>query len=191
MKSILLAFIPVFVAVDPIGVLPVYISLTQGMSVAEKRSVIVQSMLTAAGLAVGFLFLGRAVFDLLGITVGDFLVAGGAILFCIAIIDIITSERERRRPGEALGIVPLGTPLVAGPALLTTTLLLVDQHGFAATLIAVVANLLITGALFWGSRWVLALLGEPGTRALSKLTNLFLAAIAVMMVRRGLILYLG
>ncbi len=191
MNDFLLAFIPVFVAVDPIGVLPVYISLTRDMAVAEKRRVIVQSMLTAAGLTIGFVFLGRAVFSLLGITVGDFLVAGGAILFCIAIIDIITSERERRKPGEELGIVPLGTPLVAGPALLTTTLLLVDQHGVPATVIAVVANLLITGALFWASRWVLALLGEPGTRALSKLTNLFLAAIAVMMVRRGLMMYLG
>ena len=191
MNDFLLAFIPVFVAVDPIGVLPIYISLTHDMAAPEKRRVIVQSMLTAAGLTIGFVFLGRAVFSLLGITVGDFLVAGGAILFCIAIIDIITSERERRKPGEELGIVPLGTPLVAGPALLTTTLLLVDQHGVPATVIAVVANLLITGALFWASRWVLALLGEPGTRALSKLTNLFLAAIAVMMVRRGLMMYLG
>jgi multiple antibiotic resistance protein len=191
MKDLLLALIPVFVAVDPIGVLPVYISLTSEMTTPQKRRVIVQSMLTAAGLAIGFLFLGRAVFALLGITVGDFLVAGGAILFCIAIMDIVTSERERRRPGGELGVVPLGTPLVAGPALLTTTLLVVEQHGLPATLAAVVINLLLTGSLFWASGWVLALLGEPGTRALSKLTNLLLAAIAVMMVRRGLTMVLA
>ncbi len=191
MKNFLLAFIPVFVAVDPVGVLPIYISLTKDMPPADKRRVIVQSMATAAGLTIGFLFLGRAVFALLGITVGDFLVAGGAILFCIAIMDIVSPEKQGRLPGESLGIVPLGTPLVAGPALLATTLLLVDQHGVAATLVAVVANLLITGGLFWASRWVIALLGEPGTRALSKVTNLLLAAIAVMMVRRGLMPYLS
>ena len=191
MKNFLLAFIPVFVAVDPVGVLPIYISLTQDMTAGDKRRVIVQSMATAGGLAIGFLFLGRAIFALLGITVGDFLVAGGAILFCIAIMDLISSEKAGRLPGDALGIVPLGTPLVAGPALLTTTLLLVDQRGVAATLAAVVANLLITGGLFSASRWVIALLGEPGTRALSKVTNLLLAAIGVMMVRRGLMQYLS
>ncbi len=191
MKSLLLAFIPVFVAVDPIGVLPIYISLTRDMSAVERRRVIVQSISTAAGLAIGFLFLGRALFAFLGISVGDFLVAGGAILFCIAIMDLLTTEKAGRLPGDALGIVPLGTPLVAGPALLTTTLLLVQQHGLAITLVAVVANLLITGCLFFGSRWVITLLGEPGTRALSKVTNLFLAAIGVMMVRRGLMQYLG
>ena len=88
-KDILLAFIPVFVAVDAIGVLPIFVSLTAGLKPKEKSKIILQSMLTAICLAVFFIFLGKAVFKLLGITIGDFMIAGGAILFCIAIIDIV------------------------------------------------------------------------------------------------------
>ena len=84
MHSFLLVFIPIFVAVDAIGLLPIFISLTQGLEQKTKQKVIGESILTALGLSIGFIFLGRAVFKLLGITVGDFMVAGGLVLFCIA-----------------------------------------------------------------------------------------------------------
>jgi small neutral amino acid transporter SnatA (MarC family) len=77
LRNILLAFIPLFAAVDAVGLLPVFVSLTQGMQEAEKRRVIYQSTLTGGLLAVGFVFLGRAIFRFLGIAMGDFLIAGG------------------------------------------------------------------------------------------------------------------
>jgi multiple antibiotic resistance protein len=88
-RNILLSFISIFVAVDAIGVLPIFVSLTEGIERSERAKIIVQSMLTALCLAVGFIFLGKVVFRILGITIGDFMVAGGAILFCLAITDII------------------------------------------------------------------------------------------------------
>src|SRR5512136_2086218 len=90
LKDILLSFIPLFVAVDAIGVLPIFVSLTEGLDKQQKNKIIVQSMVTAFLLAVGFILVGKLVFRLLGITIGDFMVAGGALLFCFAIIDLMT-----------------------------------------------------------------------------------------------------
>lgn len=126
-RNLLLAFIPVFVAVDAIGTLPIYISLTEKMERAEKRRVLVESLVTALCLAVGFIFLGKLIFRFLGITVGDFMVAGGVVLFCIAILDIMGSQGDRRISQKQLGVVPLGTPLLAGPALLATSLLIIEE----------------------------------------------------------------
>ena len=186
-EKIFLAFIPVFVAVDAIGVLPIYVSLTTNLTSPERGKIILQSMLTAFGIAVGFVFLGKAIFAVLGIAMGDFMIAGGAVLFSLAIIDIIRTEKTRRRPGRELGIVPLGTPLIAGPAVLTTSLIIIEQFGILPTLIAVTLNVAVAGAVFASAGILIKILGEPGTKALSKITSLFLAAIAVMMIRKGIL----
>jgi len=185
-KNILLAFIPIFVAVDAIGVLPIFASLTQGLGQKEKTKIILQSMVTASCLAIGFIFLGNAVFRFLGITVSDFMIAGGVVLFCIAITDIINPVKKRRIPSEDLGSVPLGTPLIVGPAVLTTSLMIISHYGMSATLIAVLVNVLLAGLIFSVTESLTKVLGESGSKALSKITSLLLAAIAVMMIRKGL-----
>jgi multiple antibiotic resistance protein len=190
-RNTLLAFIPVFVAVDVIGVIPIFIGFTLEMPDSRKRKVILRSMATAGALALAFVFLGKAIFRFLGIEIYDFMIAGGAVLFCIAILDIISAEKKRRAPGEELAVVPLGTPLLAGPALLTTSLLMVETYGLAATLISVVANILIAGCVLAFSGTLMKLMGEAGAKALSKVTSLFLAAIAVMLIRKGILQLLG
>ncbi len=186
LTNILLSFIPVFVAIDAVSLLPILTSLTQGLTLKQRNRIIVKSMITAACLALGFMLVGRIVFGLLGIELGDFMIAGGTILFCIAIIDIVNPTRDSRGPGEDFGVVPLGTPLIAGPALLTTSLLMVDQHGLAATVISIVANIALAGLIFRSAAILTRILGDAGTKALSKVSSLFLAAIAVMLVRKGL-----
>jgi multiple antibiotic resistance protein len=190
LKNILLAFIPIFVAVDAIGVLPIFVALTAGAEPETKKRIIVQSMATALGLAIGFVLLGKAVFRLLGITVSDFMIAGGAILFSLAIIDIINPVKRRRMSDEQLGVVPLGTPLLVGPAVLTTCLLVIPQHGMLATVVAVAANILLAGLVLKSCDGLIRMLGEAGTRALSKVTSLLLAAIAVMLIRKGVFMLL-
>jgi multiple antibiotic resistance protein len=185
-RNILLSFIPVFVAVDAIGVLPILTSLTEGLDERQKDRIIVQSMLTAACLAVGFIFLGKLVFRVLGIALGDFMIAGGAILFCLAIIDIVNPVKERRKPAEDLGVVPLGTPLIAGPAVLTTSMLSVSEYGLIATVVSVVVNILLAGLIFRSSLLLIGILGEAGAKAMSKVASLLLAAIAIMLIRKGL-----
>jgi len=144
-------------------------------------------MITATGLAVFFVFLGRAVFNFLGISVADFMIAGGAILFSIAIIDIINPGKKRRIPSKELGAVPLGTPLIVGPAVLTTSLMIISEFGTTITLFSVIINVLLAGLIFSLSGFLIRILGEAGSKALSKVTSLLLAAIAVMMIRKGII----
>jgi multiple antibiotic resistance protein len=190
-RDILLSFIPIFVAVDAVGVLPIFVSLTEGIQRSERAKIIIQSMLTALCLAVGFIFLGKAVFRILGITIGDFMVAGGAILFCLAITDIINPVKKRRIPTEQLGAVPLGTPLIVGPAVLTTCLVIIPEYGLLATLISVMVNILLAGMIFESSSVLMKVLGEAGSKALSKIMSLMLAAIAVMLTRKGIAQILG
>jgi multiple antibiotic resistance protein len=186
LRNISLSFIPIFVAVDAIGVLPILTSLTEGLDERQKDRIIVQSMLTAACLAVGFIFLGKLVFRVLGIALGDFMIAGGAILFSLAIIDIVNPVKERRKPAEDLGVVPLGTPLIAGPAVLTTSMLSVSEYGLIATVVSVVVNILLAGLIFRSSLLLIGILGEAGAKAMSKVASLLLAAIAIMLIRKGL-----
>jgi multiple antibiotic resistance protein len=187
LNDILLVFIPMFFTVDPIGILPVFASLTQGLTPQEKREIIFQSLITASLVAIGFIFLGKVIFHFLGITMGDFMVAGGVILFCLAMVDLTSQGETRRGVASELGAVPIGTPLVVGPAVLTISLMLVSVHGLVITLIALFLNIAIVGIVFIFSDNLMRLLGPSGSRALSKVMMLLLAAIGVMMVRRGII----
>jgi multiple antibiotic resistance protein len=187
LTNIALSFIPLFVAVDAIGLLPLFVSLTAGLGPKDKDRVIVQSLVTASGLAVAFILVGKAVFHLLGITIGDFMIAGGVILFAIALTDLINPAQRRRSASVTeLGVVPLGTPMIVGPAVLTTCLVIIPQYGMVPTIISMLLNLILTGLFLKTSSRVVAVLGDAGTKALSKVVSLLLAAIAVMLIRRGL-----
>ena len=186
LKNICLSFIPLFVAVDAIGLLPLFVSLTDGLKPREKDRVIVQSIVTASGLALGFILIGKAVFQVLGITIGDFMIAGGVILFGIAITDLINPAQRKRASSNEVGVVPLGTPMIVGPAVLTTCLVIIPEYGLVPTMISMLLNLLLAGLLLKVSSRLVAVLGDAGTKALSKIISLLLAAIAVMLIRRGL-----
>ena len=186
MHPFLLSFIPIFVAVDVFGVLPVFISLTQGISEKEKLQVLKQSVITALAVAISFVFIGKAIFNYLGITVEDFLIAGGIILFVLALVDLLFPTKQRRT-SPSLGVVPLGMPLIVGPAVLTTSLICIDSYGFVPTLLSIIVNISIAGVVFYLSNFLIRLLGDAGTRVISKISSLFLAAIGIMMVRKGII----
>ncbi len=186
--QICLAFIPMFFAFDALGILAVFAGLTQGLSAAEKHTTIVQSLWTATLLAVSFIFLGKIVLNYLGISIGDFMVAGGMILFCLAMMDLTSrTAASRRVKNPELGVVPFGTPLIVGPAVLTMALMFMNQFGWFVTLVAVVGNLVIVALVFFNADRLIRLIGASGAKALSKVMYLLLAAIGVMMVRKGVI----
>ena len=186
LRSFWLCFVPLFVAVDAIGVLPMFMSLTEGLESPTLRRVIYQSVVTATVVGVSFLVVGKAILELLGITVGDFMVAGGSLLFVISVSDLLRAEKVQRRVDpEGLGAVPLGVPLITGPAVLTTSILLLNEHGIVVTAAALVPNVLIAGIVFYFAEAINRGLGNAGAKTASKIASLLLAAIAVMMVRKG------
>ena len=188
MNDFWLCFVPLFVAVDALGVLPMFMSLTEGLSEAKRRRIVMQSVVTAAIVALTFLAIGTWMLNLLGITVSDFMIAGGVLLFVISMRDLLVVEKSRNLVDlDSLGAVPIGVPLITGPAVLTTSILLLHEHGLSHTALALVINILIAGLVFLFSEAIFRLLGKAGAKTVSKLAGLLLAAIGVMMVRRGVV----
>ncbi len=187
LSKFLQAFIPIFVAIDPVGLAAIFLGLGRGLPLAARQKVARQATLTGGGVALLFLFLGQSIFVALGITVQDFQVAGGLILFILAAREIALSgsARRERLPAD-FGVVPLGMPLIAGPALITTLLVLTRSHGLPFTVAALAVNLGLVVLTFAGSDFLGRTVGATGLRAVSKVIALLLAAIAVNMIRRGL-----
>ena len=186
MKAFWLCFVPLFVAVDAIGVLPMFMGFTHGMEADKIKRIIYQSVITATMVALAFLAVGTVILRLLGITVADFMVAGGILLFVISMSDLLTTEKAQRKiDADSLGAVPLGVPLITGPAVLTTSILLMNEHGIVTTAAAIIINILIAGTVFLLSKPISRFLGDSGSKTVSKIASLLLAAIAVMIVRRG------
>jgi multiple antibiotic resistance protein len=180
-----LAFVPSFVAVDAIGMIPVYLGLTEGLSPKERSKNLQDSVLTALFVALAFLFVGKVIFVWLGVTISDFLVAGGAVLFIISIRDLLAANKSARVPGEKMGVVPLAVPLIVGPAVFATSLILLDTYGIGPAVFSIVTNVLLCGIILHFSDRLSALLGPAGSQTLSKISSLLLAAIGVMLMRRG------
>ena len=185
-----LTFVPLFVAMDAIGLLPILISITQDMQAKERRKTILYAALTALILGLAFVAVGKGIFVFLGIDVADFLVAGGLILFLLAAKDLVTGkmiETQASVGSDMIGVVPLGTPLIVGPAVLTTLLILIDLYSLVIVLVSFIINLLIAWVLLSQANRVVAFLGQGGVKAISKVVSLFLAAIAVKMIREGVL----
>jgi multiple antibiotic resistance protein len=186
-----ICFVPLFVAVDALGLLPIFMGLTYGLEKSKINRIIWQSIITATIVALIFLAIGKIVLSLLNITVADFMIAGGILLFVISLNDLLAAEKSPQSiDSESLGAVPLGVPLIVGPAVLTTIILLVNENGLIPTVSATVVNIFIAGIVFRLSDPINRVLGKSGTRTISKLSSLILAAIAVMMVRKGITIYL-
>ncbi len=186
-NAFLLSFIPLFVAMDSPGTLALFVGMTDGMKKQERKKVVRQSIVTAFLVTAGFVLVGKAIFSALGILVEDFMIAGGGLLLIIATADIVRAgEKRTAADHHTFGVVPLGTPIIAGPAVLTATLVLQGDHGYVAVLAALVANLLIAWAIFSQSERIIRLIGVNGSRAFAKVASLILAAFAVKMIRSGI-----
>jgi len=186
LNSFILTFIPLFIVIDALGNLPFVISLSEGMSRAERRKVIHIASLTAAVVGLAFLLFGQFILKVMGISIGSFAIAGGIILLVLSIREMITGHMVEVIREEMIGVVPIGTPLTVGPATITTLLLLVMQFRLRVVLLSFILNILITWVVFLLGNQIVRFMGQGGLKAVSKAFSLLLAAIGVSMIIRGL-----
>ncbi len=181
----LATIIPIMVAINAPGVLPIYISMTEEMPRDERKRIASQSVFTALAITIIFVFVGRAILSSLSITVEDFMIAGGILLLVISISDILKFGESKVAGTSTLGVVPLGTPLLAGPATLTTSLILVSDYGYLTVILSLALNLFIAWLILHKADLIINLMGINGSRAFAKVSSLLLAAIAVKLIRTG------
>ena len=185
-RRFLECFIPLFVTIDPVGLAAIFLALGRDVPVAKRKRIANQATWTGGLVALFFLLLGRSIFVAIGIGEGDFQIAGGTILFVIAVRELTQNvSQEKRSLPDDFGVVPLGMPLIAGPATITTLLVISQSHGIWLTLAALSLNLFLVAMAFSQSERLERLVGQTGLRAVSKIIALLLAAIAVHIVRRG------
>jgi multiple antibiotic resistance protein len=185
-RKFLECFIPLFVTIDPVGLAAIFLALGRDVPVDKRRRIANQATWTGGIVALFFLFLGRSIFIAIGIGEGDFEIAGGLILFILASRELIQStSRDKINLPDDFGVVPLGMPLIAGPATITTLLVISQSVGLLMTLFALAVNLALVALAFAQSEFLERKIGQTGLRAVSKIIALLLAAIAVHIVRRG------
>jgi multiple antibiotic resistance protein len=186
-EAFLKSFIPIFVALDVLGVLPLYARFSIGLDEKKRKRVLRESIVTAFLVTISFIAIGNEILDYLNISIQDFLIAGGIILFIIAVRDLLGGGREDLVGQDDLfAVVPLGVPLLAGPALLATSLIIFNTFGFVYVLVALVLNLALAGIIFKYSLLILRLISRRWIEAIAKVFILFLASIAIMFIRTGL-----
>ncbi|WP_412061720.1 MarC family protein [Rubrivirga sp. IMCC45206] len=201
--ALVAAFLPLFVAINIPGILPLYIGMTETFSRDDRRQLLVRALLAAAVLAVLMLFAGQIIFDTLGITLNDLRVGGGIILLVIAVTDLAFGDTKDRRGGSKkeraklhdhapdepvdLPVVPLGIPLIIGPGAITTILISDGQFGWVVTLVSILLNMTLVFITFTFGPAILKLAGRGTSKAIAKVASLFLAAISVAMIRAGVL----
>jgi multiple antibiotic resistance protein len=186
------SFVALFIITDSVGNLPFFLGLTEGETQSEQRKVFTTALLTGFAILIGFIFLGNALLALFSVTLDDFRIAGGILLFWIA-IEIMLRGRINIEHKEDMGVVPLGSPLLVGPGAITTALVLLQLYGYAITISAIVACFAVIWLVLFFADHIYGFLGKNGALILTKVASILIAAIAVQFIRQGLfsIFHLG
>ena len=194
LKFALKAFVSIFIIVDPLGLVPYFITLTSGYSPSKRRRTVHLAIMTTIFVLTAFALFGNQILKLFGITIPAFRIAGGFIIFMVA-IQMLQAQRTRLKATpeeeahsyeqEEIGVVPLGTPMLAGPGAITTVIVLSESN-----LWVILASILITALLAYvillQANRISNLLGPTGLNIFIRLMGLVLAAVSVQFVIDGI-----
>ncbi len=196
---VITAFTALFVVIDPIGLAPLFVALTQGESAARRRRIALRACAVAFGLLTLFGLFGESLLAGIGISMPAFRIAGGILLFLTA-LDMLFERRTKRRQGQAQdddpesdpSVFPLAMPLTAGPGALATMVLLAGAPGttwesILAVHLMMLAVLIIAFFLFLSAGLLERVLGNTGIMVVTRLMGMLLAALSVQFVLDGLV----
>lgn len=173
-----------FIIIDPLGLIPIFMALTQGYTPAERRALFSRAAFTAFFLLMLFTFAGTGILALFGISLSDFKIAGGILLLVIALRIINEAHYGEDIEGRP-GVVPLAVPLLVGPGAITTTIVLIGTYGLWITFTAVSITFILSLIIFRYVGFFYQFLGKTGSDVIAKIMGMLLAAIAVQFMRQG------
>ncbi|APZ43463.1 MarC family protein [Acidihalobacter ferrooxydans] len=201
------AFMVLFVVVDPVSMAPIFMVMTHGATVAYRRRMAIKGVLVAGGILFFFLLVGDTLLKVLGVSLGAFRIAGGLLMFLVALDMVFPKNFHMREPSkderkeaeerEDISVFPLAFPLLAGPGALTTLMLMLpaqdqgDPLHYVFVGAVILGVLLITLISLLVSGKITAFMGETGANLLSRLLGLVLAALSVQFVLDGIRTTLG
>ena len=193
------AFVTFFVVIDPAGCAPIFASLTRGASAVHRRSMAIRSTMVAAGILLVFALFGEAFLHTLGISLASFRIAGGIMLFLIA-LEMVFEKRTQRREDRAakvaetpeiedVSIFPMAMPMIAGPGSIASVMLLMARNDglerSAVVLAALATILLLTLVALLAAGPIMRVLGAKIEAVITRLLGVLLAALAVQFVIDG------
>ena len=188
------SFVTLFVIIDPIGLMPIFIAFTPGMSAQQRRAVAFRSCIIAFFILALFAFFGEAVLGFVGISMAAFRIAGGVLLLLTA-LDMLFERRQERREGRVTevpdpSVFPLAIPMIAGPGSIATVILLSGQiegiQGPILILGVALAVMLVAVALFMAGNLLERALGDIGINVVTRLLGMLLAALSIQFILDGL-----
>lgn len=179
-------FVALFVVLDPLGNLPLFFTLNNRYAEKYKHKNIRRAVAIATAILLPFVFFGMSILNFFGITISGFKIAGGILLFLVGLKIVLGTNGSKKEEYSDIAIVPMATPLIAGPATITTIILLTGIYGYALPLIALIINLTINFILFSYSDEIIGVIGKQGAEVISKIFGMLLVAIAAEMIISGL-----
>jgi len=196
MSFLITAFVTLFVVIDPLGLAPLFVALTQGMKPEQRRAIGLRACGVAIVVLAVFTLFGEAVLGFVGISMPAFRVAGGILLFLTA-LDMLFERRTQRRKGQAdeeehrdPSVFPLAIPLIAGPGSIASVILISGQRpgieGVMAAFGVTIAVMALVMTLFMASGLMERALGRTGINVVTRLLGMLLAALSVQFVLDGL-----
>ncbi|MCS7097994.1 MAG: MarC family protein [Candidatus Methanomethyliaceae archaeon] len=182
------AFIMLFLIFDAVGNVPIFYTLTEGLEENVRRKTIQNSVVIAGLMLFIFAFGGKHLLGFFHISLDDFRVAGGVILLIVSIEGLLGRVEAMKLKAEQLAVVPLATPLLAGPGSISVVIYLMEGgYGAAPTVVSIIANVVIAWIVLTNSHKVLKILGRNGSLIIARIISFILAALAVAMIREGII----